>query len=356
MLRFLYLPLAATGAYVFLLSPNTLEIFKHITAVQKSGLFPHGEALKKSYTGIWQIDYGLQLLVCFVQQLVDGSNPDAWTLLLNFLMGLLPACIGVWAIEAARKGTPQTAMRSPLTFNQAMQTIGFCTAAPLGFYAHVSTPKPKDASLPAARAASILPALILGFMVPTAAMFLPSTHIATATRQSIIVAGQGGFPLLFYVLQRISAAAASGRAKNERCHVYAVYNFLIAGSLAVHAYTYYYIFAAAAAESPVTRLASVFVPRSNPQALGDRTVWFIQIDFLLGAIAALLWTAMSVWSVMDAAGKSLGKALGLATAVAAAAIVVGPGTVVAAGFRWREAQLRSEVEKVKKVAVVEEKR
>jgi hypothetical protein len=111
MSRFLYAPLAATGAYLFLLSPNTLKILSQITAVQKSGVFPHGVPMRKSYTGIWQIDYGLQLLVGFVLQFTDGSNTDARAFAIYFLMGLMTPCIAIWALEASRRGNQATRIR-----------------------------------------------------------------------------------------------------------------------------------------------------------------------------------------------------------------------------------------------------
>jgi hypothetical protein len=175
-------------------------------------------------------------------------------------------------------------------------------------------------------------------------MYLPTTLISADTRQILIVVSQAGFPVLFYLFQKLFATLLLG-ARSDRGHVYAVYNFLIVFCIGIQAYTYYYIFTAGSC--PVARAKAMFVPRANPQELGERTFWFIQYDMVVGCTAALLWTVANVLDVVEK--KSLGKVVGVSLAAVGAALVIGPGAVVAAGFRWREKRLR-------RGAVVVEKR
>jgi hypothetical protein len=216
-----------------------------------------------------------------------------------------------------------------------VQTLGFCTIAPLYFLTHSSASSDLQHSnmpLPRHRAATILPALILGYVVPTVGMFLPSSIISPETRQALIALWQF-FPLWFWVFQN-ALSRFYKRGGSDLPALNRVYNFCIVLGVATHAYLIGYVLRS---PQPWETLAKMLVPDCEPKTLADAAFMVIQGDFWIGVLASLVWTGEQMCTAVKAEGR---KAVGFALGMGLAAVLLSPGAVMAAGFKWREGKLR----------------
>jgi len=100
-MRYLYLPLAALGGYMFLFSTLTTEHGERLRALHK---FADGAPVRHTFTHIPLVDRGLQFIVSFFYEYIDGSNPDSQAFALYFFLSLLAPALGIWAVESSRGG------------------------------------------------------------------------------------------------------------------------------------------------------------------------------------------------------------------------------------------------------------
>lgn len=86
-------------------------------------------------------------------------------------------------------------------------------------------------------------------------------------------------------------------------------------------------------------VSSVFLPQEDSfapkQTLGAGSFAFLQNDFILFTISALLWGIMNIWD-MHRMGLSKSSPYLSAIAMAISSVVVGPGAALAAVWYWRE--------------------
>lgn len=222
----------------------------------------------------------------------------------------------------------------PAAWGLAMQIAAFGFIMPFYslLYLLATGAKPAQAmNIPATSSARIraLPfSLILGFVLPTTAMWVSSRVAETSTHQYLVAAWQI-FPVYIaisqFVLSRVLSAEASPKEqqKSVQTNLESLYQFLIFFSRVFHlgtiAYclTSFYRFSESSTRLPIN-FERMLVP-SNPfnitthpvvpiSSFADGTLQFLQYDYIFGttAFCLLVWASKSkVLEAVRAKGRGI---------------------------------------------------
>jgi len=231
------------------------------------------------------------------------------------------------------------------------QTIGGAVMIPLYYLCYVFSSRDnayfrsgRKVSLPYAK--TILPAAILGYLVPTIAMYWPWNNIVL--KQNLTAFWQFA-PLIVNVLMWIFAFAfsmsavtaekESPKAPADLKHLNRIY--LFAGLIpAINHITT--LLLCITSSNPQLSLRYVFLPISTPR-LTSPTLdlhYIFQCDEWWSFGPSLLWCWLAVFDVQRLNGSL--SVLGMAKAgwrIAAGAVVLGPGATMATVWWWREEML-----------------
>ena len=110
LVKYLYLPLALSGVYMFTSSSESAKLGVWIHDIHTAGVFPHGVPHRRVYTGCSPIDLPLQFLVAFFLEYTDGSHVDSQMFSIYFILNSLLPILVVMQIEAERKKNKGTAV------------------------------------------------------------------------------------------------------------------------------------------------------------------------------------------------------------------------------------------------------
>jgi len=227
------------------------------------------------------------------------------------------------------------------------QTVGGAIVIPLYYLAYLRDTRGSgywsadSRQVPLSYAKSLLPALVLGYLVPTILMFLPYSDANLWTTQGMIALWQ---PCPFFVnviLWALSTVNASLDASTEESkpslgdveYLGSTYTVVFVVSALTHMGT---VLVCLMSSDPHHSFGNVFLPRSSDApsltaALGG----IFQVDFWIIFAASLAWACLAVWD-LKRLGKtdiSLGK---VAALMAAGTVAVGPAATVTGVWYWRE--------------------
>ncbi|KAI0836877.1 hypothetical protein F5Y06DRAFT_272502 [Hypoxylon sp. FL0890] len=205
-------------------------------------------ALKTSFTGIyWPIDYLLDVLVIFFWESVDGSHPDSSAIGIYFLGQFFPILVTFY-VNHLRGGNASIVTPTLWALSFQMGAIGFTgwiwalwfiSSSPL-FSATVSPgARRRSAFVNPRLVRAVLPALLVGYVVPAIAMGIPSPGIVSNNFQQWAVVTWNVFPLTVMVLFKVSAGTGSpsdrGHGHDNGLHsVRTTYAVTLAFSFAMH--------------------------------------------------------------------------------------------------------------------------
>ncbi|OJJ78180.1 hypothetical protein ASPBRDRAFT_191427 [Aspergillus brasiliensis CBS 101740] len=195
--------------------------------------------LQRTFTGIRiPIDHIISTLVVFWYEVVDGSHPSSTAVALYFLGQLLP-CL-VIAYTNAQRGSKPSLLRPTLwlTLFQICSlgvtgwiwAFSYITSAPTVPKSKVSVvgsfellQRASTVSTPGLVKQLLLPAIILGYLIPAALMGVFSAHPASTAHQSIIGAWNMYpflvYPILYCLSPRASPAVAT---TGPKAHLHAI--------------------------------------------------------------------------------------------------------------------------------------
>ncbi|KAJ5287811.1 hypothetical protein N7478_003497 [Penicillium angulare] len=309
--------------------------------------------LRQVYTGVPSIDKLLKTLVAiFMPAIMHPSNPEQPLQLLYFLSSMLPL-IGIFTIEGYRRRNRWTPIASAGFWGILYQLRGIGFIAPVYFAMSLFASRRANFFVQPGRyvpaAKFILPALVIGFIVPTSLIFFPFKD--PIIQQGVIAFWQPA-PLLVSCLTMIFSTAetivSSALGWNKYCprkpnndlpHLRMIYQ--VTGVVSACLHLSLIIGCLLSAELSLTRL---FVPESSFAPVGtlaDGVFIFFRNDFLLVTAACVLWCLLSIWD-MNRSGLSeidLRIALG---ALVVGDVVIGPGATAATVWLWREKMMSRE--------------
>jgi hypothetical protein len=190
-----------------------------------------------------------------------------------------------------------------------------------------------------ARAKALLPALILGYLVPTIAMYLPWSDINTTMSYTALWQPSPVFiNLLMLVLPFLFAASKTGGPESAKADVkYLQRIYLVSGTVSaiVHVAT---MLACLLSNDPHVSLRYIFVPNmdraQSSMAAGVHHIF--QVDFILCFASSLAW-ALLAFLDLKREGKTTTCLAWAITIVTALSIFAGPSAALAITWYWREA-------------------
>ncbi|GME30130.1 putative FAD binding domain protein [Neofusicoccum parvum] len=301
--------------------------------------------LKKTYTGIPAIDSTLSLLVWCFSTGVAGNDPNFRLQCLYFMIMLIPMAL-IWTIESYR----------PVVFGAVYQVFGIGKVAPIYYLISIytssnilytrTTGRPIHSSV----AHALLPALCIGYILPTALMFLPYTD--PSIHQTMVALWQP-FPIYVAALTWGIASIIRHTNPTQPLHLemfeqkdltplQASYSFAFGVTALTHLASLFYIFA-----SSSLSIAEVFFnlpgPATPASAAAKSVFAFFKWDMVLCFAAALVYCLYSVFELRRVGYITTEQAARAAVLTVAAQSVVGPGAAYAGVWAWREGVVAAQV-------------
>ncbi|KAI0084385.1 hypothetical protein BDY19DRAFT_536251 [Irpex rosettiformis] len=181
---------------VFLIPPSSADLVPEALSAYDNGAYPDGLYLRKHYTGIPILDRIFSAYGGFFALVVDGRDQAMWL----FCVWFLPQLCGVlifcyWEADRAQKGALAS---RPTVVCIAAQALTAGVTIPLFFISHLltvplapNTPLPPN---PVSKARALLPAITLGYLLPSVALIFPLPSFDLNTVQLISAIWQP-FPL-----------------------------------------------------------------------------------------------------------------------------------------------------------------
>ncbi|CAG8112183.1 unnamed protein product [Penicillium olsonii] len=308
--------------------------------------------LRQVYTGLRPIDRILQSLVTvFLPAVAGTSNPGQALQSLYFLACILPI-IAILTVEGYRPRNRWTLLASPALWGVLYQLRGIALIAPLYFATslfHSSSVgyfTPKSRTVPVSMAQALLPALVLGFVLPTTMMFFPLQDTLT-TRQVFIALWQPA-PIYVAILTEVVSRAIAwfnrpapvkpgsqvgSIVRDDLPYLRTAYA-AVGGISACFHFALMLSWVVSGSDFIIRALVPLnsFGEKSN---LADGIFIFFQSDFLLVALATMLWCLASIWDMYRVGISNVSWKAGLFGLVLGC-ILIGPGATAAAVWYWRE--------------------
>ncbi|GIC87473.1 FAD-dependent oxidoreductase [Aspergillus udagawae] len=303
--------------------------------------------LRHTYSGLTSIDNVLKSLVTIFLSAIDNpSNPGQQLHLLYFLSSMLPL-IAIFTVEGYRQRNTWTPIASATVWGILYQLRGIGFIAPLYIATTLFVSRGSTffiqpgREVPAAK--FILPALMLGFIVPTMLLFWP--FASSGTRQALIALWQPAPVWISSLTTAFSAATAvvsriikreansSADTNSDLPHLRTIYQ--TTGAIAACFHLSLIIGSLVSSELSLT---SLFIPKNSfapVESLADGVFVFFQNDFLLVAAAAFLWCLVSIWD-LNRSGLSDVDLRVVFCAISGGYAAIGPGATTAAVWFWRE--------------------
>ncbi|KAF4540041.1 FAD binding domain containing protein [Lasiodiplodia theobromae] len=310
-----------------------------------------GHDWKQTYTGIPAIDSTLSILVWAFSKGVAGDDPNQKVQCLYFMIMLLPIAL-IWTVEAYRNGNHRSLVSMPVLFG-IYQLFGIGKIAPLYYLVSIYTSgnilytRTTGRAIHSSVAKALLPALAIGYVLPTILMFLP--HESAVTHQNYVALWQP-FPiyiagLTFAISAIIRKAQGANSQPIERemfaladvAPLRAAYGAVFWTTAIAHIATLVYLFSNTATMS----ISEVFFKLSG--TVDESVFLFFKHDFLICFAAVFVWCLYSAYELRRTGYVKTEQAVRAALATLAAQVVVGPGAAYVGFWSWREGAILSHV-------------
>ncbi|KAI9926177.1 hypothetical protein MW887_004640 [Aspergillus wentii] len=291
-------------------------------SLQAKSIIEMDTPLRQVYTGAKGIDMLLQTLITLFLPVVQSpSTPEQPLQLLYFLSAVLPL-IAIIMVEAYRQRNSWTLLASPILWGVAFQLRGIGFIAPIYFLVTAFTSRQKTYFLPTSRSVStlsakaILPALLLGYVIPTMLMFFPIGD--TSTRQAIFAMWQPS-PVVVVILTEIFSRAigwmdtseqkndSETSKNNDLPHLASIYKGTGVTAACLHLTV---VFACLVSDN--LSLTRLFLPQDSfapVKTVAEGAFVFFQNDFLVCALAAFLGSWVSVCDMYRVGVSNVGATI-----------------------------------------------
>ncbi|KAI1380715.1 hypothetical protein F4677DRAFT_195419 [Hypoxylon crocopeplum] len=340
---------SAACTWLMRIEPVFHDVPPHFQSVIDAERFENGAPLLTRYTGIAAVDTVARFLVAAFLSGTARWDVGAHAQQAYFLAHWF-AIVCVWNVEACRRRNSGRVVSFAALFALAYQLIGGAVIAPLYYAAYVLT-SANDAyffqgrEVPAYYAASLLPAAVLGYLVPTVALwYVPWSSLETVQYLTALWQPAPLFVgllvlLLSYLVPSSRSPSAVAKHADVK-HLKRMYLFVGVVSTAAHLYTLYTCLTSS--DNPQLSLSYVFLPSretwKGSMALGLHYIF--QVDFFGAYGASLVWLWLAVYDMLRILGKPSAKDfVQTAMGIAFITLIAGPGTTIVAVWHWREDRL-----------------
>ncbi|KAK0370617.1 FAD binding domain-containing protein [Colletotrichum limetticola] len=304
-----------------------------------------GKPLKTEYTGNTAIDSVLSLLSWAFSEATSGPDPNTKLQCLYFLINLAPV-IYIWTIEGYRNGNQLSLVSWPSLFT-VYQLVGIGNIAPLYFLISLHTTssevytRPTGRPIPSTVAKALVPALCLGYIIPTALMFIQ--YGDSVAQQNAIAFWQPSpvyVSILTWLFSGILSVASPVKSldweifeKKDQSALQTGYTLTFAVTAITHVCALVY-----AGFNPSVSLFETFfdLPSVASMGLGLNIGGFWKYDMLLCFGAVAVWCLYTVFELRRLGYVTTKAAVGAAAATLIGQALVGPGATYAGLWAWRE--------------------
>ncbi|RYP27654.1 hypothetical protein DL767_007584 [Monosporascus sp. MG133] len=347
-----FLAISGVSLWLIRLEPTSEGAFAAYYAEVDARALPDGTPLETRYTGIWAVDWMLTFMVAGFLPGVAGADGGV-RLQQSYLLLQFVTVVGLLAVEASRVKNRWRVLSFTSTFAFFYQLLGGAVICPLWFVAYTLTSARKTYFLEgrgvsSSRAKALVPAMVLGYITPTLAMYVPYADIATT--QYVIAFWQFApivvdlLVFLFSALLPSSPPAsprtpAPGSESGDMKYLRRLYWVLFVMAALDHIATTGAILTSA---SPQLGLRHVFLPSRERRMLGSGPAmhWAFQWDLYGIFGAALVWCLHEVCDLRRLLGaRDITGPVPALALVCAGAVALGPGSILAAMLYWREEKL-----------------
>ncbi|KAI9172673.1 FAD-dependent monooxygenase adrH [Paramyrothecium foliicola] len=304
-------------------------------------------------------------IVAVLAALVRDPNPSGKVHLWNFFPQLISPLL-IYNIEGSRRAHLAGPLSLPSLFSVGMQLNGIGRIAPLYaiLSAFSSADSPAARAVPLEFARSLIPAVTLGFLIPTVMSLLPNPNIGALNAWH----GLWQFaPPFFNVLSNIisrtlrryesiqpnkpsekhqspeNTRSAERYRTDDIPLLKTVYTFAFAVQATAHITSIAYAW-----HHPDVSLASTFFELPNPfrtewnlPTLYDKLATFLKYDMILAVAAIVGSNLYSVWNLRSLGYIKTGEAVRAAVGIIVGQFAVGSGATWAGLWYWREEKLAS---------------
>lgn len=258
--------------------------------------------------------------------------------------------IGLVRFETIEEhSTPADSPTSPGIWGILYQLRGIGMIAPLYFLVSTFASRsfsyfsPATRAIPPSTSKAFLPALMVGYIIPTTMLFLPIG--GQETRQAVIALWQPApvyvsllTLLLSRAIEKLETFQRKGleesiKGAENTHHLKSVYK--VTGIMSA---CFHISIMLGCLVSTELSLLRVFVPQDSfaPVAsVGDGVFIFLQNDFLMVAMSTLLWCWASMSDLYRVGMSDVSPITAVGTIIALG-VTVGPGATLAAMWYWRE--------------------
>ncbi|KEF58274.1 uncharacterized protein A1O9_06200 [Exophiala aquamarina CBS 119918] len=308
-----------------------------------------GIDLRADYTGIAPVDQGIGTLIAAFMAGPAGWDVGFQVQMAYFLVSFF-SVISIWSIESVRKRNELAFIRYTSLWALFYQTAGGAIIIPLYYIAYLYESRgvkywaTSQRVVPLNYAKALLPALVIGYLIPTLALFINDSDPEQKRKQFLIFVWQ---PTPLYVngilllLSRFLSSGSPAPAKKESAssapdvkYLNTIYVAAFTATAAAHIATFYIILTSA---DPQHSFTHVFV---KPHEWGQSGVTkglhaVFQADYWIIFLASLVWAYLAVLDLRRL-GKTNVSLFTSGTLIVIGSVAVGPAAVLAGVWYWRE--------------------
>ncbi|KAI0892223.1 hypothetical protein F4806DRAFT_479875 [Annulohypoxylon nitens] len=338
--------LAALFTYLMRVDTVLNEVPLNFSTVVETATLGNGTPLITHYTGIKVIDELAKMLVTAFLTGTAGWDIGVKAQQAYFLMNWF-AVVVMWAVESSRTRNAGRLVSFAALFGLLYQIIGAAVIAPVYYAAYVFTSRGKGyyqqgREVPISYARALLPAVLLGYLIPTVALFYGTWDIQTVQYLTAFWQPSPIYVSALLVLFSFftSPSSPTTTTKNSDVkHLKLVY--LLAGLISTfsHLSTLYL---SLTSDNPQLSLSYIFLPNratwKDTTALGLHYIF--QVDFFGAFGSSLFWSWLITYDVLRIEGRSRASSLIQAVfGIGITTLVGGPGTAIMMVYSWRENRL-----------------
>ncbi|CZR66819.1 uncharacterized protein PAC_16720 [Phialocephala subalpina] len=258
----------------------------------------------------------------------------------------------IWLIESCRRANFFTLTTIPIFFMIYMQHAGIGVVAPFFYFLHyIFTPGSKfhaadNRLVQISYAKTLIPTLIFGYLIPTWAMYWPTSPLSTLQAWNFL---WQLFPILLVGLHGIFARCVKDTTKVDKyANVTADLPYLRLAYIfcaIVSAGTYWYSYAV----TPIPFLDLFFKDLTDSgremHSLVEAIGTLLKFDDVFCFASAAVWTLLC-FRDLKSEGRSKTSWVKVLVMMASTTVTVGPGASFALMWWWREEILARKVEEV----------
>lgn len=303
----------------------------------------HVIPMNTSYLGIPGIDRVLRILVGAMIPVFDNVDPLGQLQAIALFADALPVLV-IWWIESIRRGNSFTVASTlaPCFLGMVYQLKGLCIVAPIYFFCHyfqspvVNFMAQDLRMVNVARIKTLLPAVIIGYLIPCIVMFLPS--VSSQTRQFANAIWQlhpiWVSVLSFLFSRAIKDTTSTDRIRNPKADIQylrAAYIFAFVAASSVYLSLWL--------ASPYSMKDIFFTGLRDPAAgftyITEASAKLLRYDLICSFSAGLYWTLLHVGD-LKRQGLVQTNWLVILPVMASMTVAFGPGACMVACWAWRE--------------------